>query len=69
MAQGMQQPTPQQPAQPAAPAAGGNAPMTKAQIQDALTALDVRLAKGEISEATYNKLSENLNKALANAQE
>jgi membrane protease subunit (stomatin/prohibitin family) len=67
MAQGMQQPAPQAPA-PAAQASG-NAPMTKAQIQDALTALDVRLAKGEISEATYNKLSENLNKALASAKE
>jgi membrane protease subunit (stomatin/prohibitin family) len=61
MTQGTQQP---QPAQPATPSA-----MTKAQIQDALTALDVRLAKGEISEATYNKLSENLNNALANAKD
>ncbi len=65
MAAGMQQPTPQQPEQ-AAPAAG-SAPTTKAEIQAALTALDVRLAKGEISEAIYTKLSENLNKALANA--
>jgi membrane protease subunit (stomatin/prohibitin family) len=66
MAQGMQQPAPQQPQQQQE---AGSAAMTKAQIQDALTALDVRLAKGEVSEATYNKLSENLNKALANAKE
>lgn len=56
------------PAAPAAPAAGsGAAPTTKAQIQQALTNLDIRLANGEISEATYNKLQENLKKALESA--
>ncbi len=61
--QGMQQP--QQPA-PSQSQTGG-APLTKAQIQQALTNLDVRLANGEISEATYYKLQENLRKALENA--
>ncbi|MFN4293316.1 MAG: SPFH domain-containing protein [Thermoflexales bacterium] len=68
--QGMQQPA-QQPAQPAGqqPPAGGAAaaPATKAQIEQALINLDLRLANGEISEATYNKLRENLEKALQNA--
>lgn len=68
--QGMQQPT-QQPAPPAGqqpPASGATAaPATKAQIEQALINLDLRLANGEISEATYNKLRENLEKALQNA--
>jgi membrane protease subunit (stomatin/prohibitin family) len=51
---------------PAAPSAGA-APTTKAQIQQALTNLDIRLANGEISEATYTKLQENLKKALESA--
>jgi uncharacterized membrane protein len=41
--------------------------VTKVQIEQALINLDVRLANGEISEATYNKLRENLEKALQNA--
>jgi membrane protease subunit (stomatin/prohibitin family) len=77
MSQGMQGGPPPvggqaQPAAPApapAPAAGGGAaaPLTKAQIQAALTNLDVRLANGEISEATYTKLQANLQKALESA--
>lgn len=64
IAGGLQQ---NKPAAEAAGAAASSAAMTKAQIQDALTALDVRLAKGEISEAIYNKLQENLQKALGGA--
>jgi membrane protease subunit (stomatin/prohibitin family) len=45
----------QQPAQPAAPAAPA-APKTAAEIQATLDNLDMRLAAGEISEETYNKL-------------
>jgi len=48
MTQSMQQP-PQQPAQQAAP-------KTAADIQATLDNLDMRLAAGEISEDTYNKL-------------
>lgn len=51
MTQSVQQPA-QQPAAPAAPAV----PQTAAEIQATLDNLDVRLAAGEISEATYNKL-------------
>lgn len=62
------QPAAPQPAAPQQPAAGsGAAPLTKAQIEQALLNLDVRLANGEISEATYNRLRENLEKALQNA--
>lgn len=57
-----QQPQTQQPASPS-----GSAPQTKAQIRAAMTNLDVRLANGEISEATYNRLYENLSKALETA--
>ena len=49
-----------------APATGAQ---TKAQIRAAMTNLDVRLANGEISEATYNRLYENLSKALETAPE
>jgi membrane protease subunit (stomatin/prohibitin family) len=52
----------QQPAQPRS-----SAPTTKAQIEQALLNLDIRLANGEISEATYRQLRENLERALANA--
>ena len=51
MTQSVQQPA-QQPAQQAAPAT----PKTAADIQATLDNLDMRLAAGEISEATYNKL-------------
>jgi membrane protease subunit (stomatin/prohibitin family) len=61
------QPQQQAAAQPAAQPAASNAPTTKAQIQQALTNLDLRLANGEISEGTYNKLQENLRKALETA--
>jgi membrane protease subunit (stomatin/prohibitin family) len=71
MAQGMQGGPPPVGGQQAAPAAGAGggaaAPLTKAQIQAALTNLDVRLANGEISEAVYTKLQENLQKALESA--
>jgi membrane protease subunit (stomatin/prohibitin family) len=45
----------QQPAQPAAPAAPA-APATAAEIKATLDSLDMRLAAGEITEDTYNKL-------------
>lgn len=61
---GMQKSTTPQPAQPAAAAEGA---VSKASIQSALTKLDVRFANGEIGEAAYNKLRENLEKALATA--
>jgi membrane protease subunit (stomatin/prohibitin family) len=64
MGAGMNQPA-QQPQQPAAAAAGGA--QTKTQIRQALGNLDIRLANGEISEATYNKLQANLNKMLETA--
>jgi len=51
LTQSMQQPG-GQPAQPAAPVV----PKTAAEIQATLDNLDMRLAAGEISEATYNKL-------------
>ncbi|MDW8293455.1 MAG: hypothetical protein RML84_10230, partial [Anaerolineae bacterium] len=60
MAAGMQQPVPQPPSS-AAP--------TKAQIRQALTNLDIRFANGEINEETYNRLRENLSKALESAAE
>jgi membrane protease subunit (stomatin/prohibitin family) len=64
MTQGFQRPAPT-PAAPAESAAA--APASKAQIETALTNLDIRLANGDISEATYNKLRESLEKALASA--
>ena len=51
LSQSMQQ-NAQQPAAPAAPAV----PKTAADIQATLDNLDVRLAAGEVSEETYNKL-------------
>ena len=51
--QGMQQPA-QQPAP--APSAAPAVPATAAEIQATLDNLDMRLAAGEISEATYNRL-------------
>jgi membrane protease subunit (stomatin/prohibitin family) len=69
---GMNQQGPQSPQQQgqqgagaAAGAAGGV--QTKAQIQQALANLDIRLANGEISEAIYNKLQANLTKMLETA--
>lgn len=50
-------------------AAAGMAAATKAQIQNALTNLDIRLANGEISEGVYNKLLANLQKALDAAKD
>jgi membrane protease subunit (stomatin/prohibitin family) len=44
-----------QPAAPAAPAASGE-PVTLAQVQQLIDGLDQRLANGELSEATYNRL-------------
>jgi membrane protease subunit (stomatin/prohibitin family) len=52
MTQAVQQPSQQPAAAPAAPAA----PTTAEEIQATLDNLDVRLAAGEISEETYNKL-------------
>jgi membrane protease subunit (stomatin/prohibitin family) len=53
LVQSMQQPA-QQPA--AAASAAPAAPRTAAEVQATLDNLDVRLAAGEVSEATYNKL-------------
>ncbi len=48
---------PQQQQAPAAPAAAAaNAPITRAQVQDAIDALDMRFSKGEISEDIYNRM-------------
>lgn len=65
---GMQKSQPA-PAAPAQPAAASEPPVTKASIEQALTKLDIRLANGDLSEATYNRLRENLEKALASAAE
>ena len=65
LGQGMNQPAAPQPAAAAAAAAAGA--QTKAQIQQALANLDIRLANGEVSETTYNKLLANLTKMLENA--
>jgi membrane protease subunit (stomatin/prohibitin family) len=62
MQSGFAKPTPQ-----AADAGKSDAPPTKASIQTALTNLDIRLANGDISEATYTKLRANLEKALGDA--
>lgn len=59
--QGMNAPKPQ--------AGSGDAPITKATIQKALLNLDIRLANGDITEATYTKLQDNLKKALEAATE
>jgi membrane protease subunit (stomatin/prohibitin family) len=57
MAQMMTQSVQQQAQQPAATAAAAPAvPQTAAEIQATLDNLDLRLAAGEISEATYDKL-------------
>jgi membrane protease subunit (stomatin/prohibitin family) len=64
MQSGMSRPTPS-PAPEAAAAAA--APASKAAIQTALTNLDIRLANGDLTEATYNKLRANLEKALGEA--
>ncbi|MCX6019630.1 MAG: SPFH domain-containing protein [Chloroflexi bacterium] len=64
MAAGMQRPAPAASAAPAAPVE--SAP-TKASINAALTKLDLRFANGEVTEAVYNRLRENLEKALASA--
>ena len=49
--------------------AQSSAPITKAGITTALANLDIRIANGEISEALYNKLRANLEKALESAPE
>jgi membrane protease subunit (stomatin/prohibitin family) len=54
LGQSMQQPQQAPPAAPAAPAA--DAPLTKAQVQQAIDALDMRFSKGEINEDTYNRM-------------
>lgn len=58
MAQAMTQAMQPKPAAPAAPAAAAPPanPQTPAEIQAFLDNLDVRLANGEISESTYDKL-------------
>jgi membrane protease subunit (stomatin/prohibitin family) len=52
---------------PAAGAAASSGVASKADIQNALTKLDVRFANGDISETAYNTLRANLEKALASA--
>jgi membrane protease subunit (stomatin/prohibitin family) len=60
LGQAMQHPSQPQPvapaaaAAPAAPAAGGA--LTRAQVQEAIDALDLRFSKGEIGEEAYNRL-------------
>ena len=54
-------------AQPQQPQHPPSAPPSKAQIEQALVNLDLRFANGEISEATYKQLRENLERALASA--
>ncbi len=56
MGQMLTQSMQQQPQQAAPAAAAPAAPQTAADIQATLDNLDMRLAAGEISEATYNKL-------------
>lgn len=56
MKQQMQNQGGQQPPAPAAPAAPA-APQTKQEIQAMLDSLDMKLASGEINQATYDKLS------------
>jgi membrane protease subunit (stomatin/prohibitin family) len=58
MAQAMSQAMQPKPAAPAAPAAAAPPanPQTPAEIQSFLDNLDVRLANGELSESTYDKL-------------
>ena len=52
-----QQPPAAAPAATAAPTpASGTGPMTRAQVQEAIDALDLRFSKGEIGEETYNRL-------------
>ncbi|HZS92755.1 MAG TPA: SPFH domain-containing protein [Chloroflexota bacterium] len=41
---------------PTEPAAAAGGPLTRAQIQEAIDALDLRFSKGEISEDTYNRM-------------
>lgn len=48
-------------------AAAAAAPTNKAQIREAMLKLDMRVANGEISETLYNKLTDNLSKALDTA--
>jgi membrane protease subunit (stomatin/prohibitin family) len=52
---------PQQASTPAAPAAN---PQTKEEIQALLDSLDMKLASGELSEASYNRLAEKWQKRL-----
>jgi membrane protease subunit (stomatin/prohibitin family) len=57
--QGQQQPAAQQPApqqQPAAQQPAASGPMGRAQIQQAIEALDMRFSMGEISEEAYNRM-------------
>ncbi len=62
------QPQQQPPAATTARAAGAaGGAQTKAQVQQALSNLDIRLANGEISEGLYNKLQANLSKLLETA--
>ncbi|HEY3291494.1 MAG TPA: SPFH domain-containing protein [Anaerolineae bacterium] len=61
-----QQPPPAQAPQPS-PSTPSGGVQTKAQVQQALSNLDIRLANGEISEALYNKLQANLTKLLESA--
>ena len=53
-----------QPAQQQAPASSGGA-LTKAQVQEAIDALDLRYSKGEIDDATYNRLMKKWEDRLA----
>jgi hypothetical protein len=52
------QPRPATPAAAAAPAepAAASGALTRAQVQEAIDALDLRFSKGEIAEETYNRM-------------
>ena len=53
----MHQPN-QAPQQAVAPAPASSTPTTRAEIEGAIDALDMRLMNGEISESIYNRLME-----------
>jgi membrane protease subunit (stomatin/prohibitin family) len=61
LGQAMQQ-QPQAPGESPSPSGG---PLTKAQVQEAIDALDLRFSKGEIAEETYNRLMKKWEDRLA----
>lgn len=53
------------PARPAESAPASSGPLTRAQVQEAIDALDLRFSKGEIAEETYNRLMKKWEDKLA----